>query len=217
MSQIEYYKLEQRDLLHPDQTRTVYRLANKGCVDGESFIRAVAHRRSYSEAIINGVLIDVAKELADQLGEGRSVEVPGIGVFSIGVKMKEDKDDDEEVVHNARSLELSHINYRKNRRLFNEVERRLNDNEMRRIYGREGVRIQKSKYPQVKNRMIVAREFLATHPYMTIQDYAEITGLSYSSAQRELKQNWDIPAYGITIHGRGSHRVYVLRQPGEEE
>ena len=37
-------------------------------------------------------------------------------------------------------------------------------------------------------------------------------GLSYSAAQRELKASWQNPDYGITIMGRGSHRVYILRK-----
>lgn len=223
---MEYYKLEQRDMLNPEQTRTVYRLKNESRIDGTQFIREVAHRHSYNEAVVTGVLIDVAKELAEQLGKGHSVELPNIGVFSIGVRMKGDAEQDAKPGNeagvaaadtdaadpepNARSLRLDHINFSKNKDFFGQVEACFSKQSLRRVYGREGVRIKTSKYPQVKNRMIVAREFLADHPFMTVSDYANITGLSYSTAQRELKQAWQNPDYGITVKGSGSHRVYVL-------
>jgi len=227
MAQIEYYKLEQRDVLTPEQTRSVYRLKHKALISGEQFVKEVAHRRGYSEATIMGVFIDAAKELAEQLGSGYSVELPGIGIFSIGVRMKKDEVEDknsaaaeassvnastgEGPTKNARSLRLDHINFRKNKDFFREVNGYFRGQDIRRVYGKEGVRIKTSQYPQVKNRMIVAREFLATHPFMTIQDYADITGLSYSAAQRELKKAWLDAKNGIAIMGRGSHRVYVLR------
>lgn len=218
MAEIEYYKLEQRDMLHPEKTRTVHRLKKKGRITGEQFIHKVAHRRSFSEAIITGVLINVADELAELLGEGYSVELPGVGVFSVGVRMKDsptdvqEDDSQEESTKNARSLHLDHLNFRKNPNFFNDIRRHFRNQNIKRVYGKQGIRIKTSKYPQVKNRMIVAREFLAEHPVMTIQDYADITGLSYSAAQRELKASWQNPDYGITIMGRGSHRVYILRK-----
>ena len=221
---IEYYKLEQHDMLHPDKTRSVYRLKSAGRVSGEQFIHHIARHRANSEATITAVLMEVADELAELLGEGRSVEVPGIGVFSIGVRMKDtkekaQKDENPEgqttgqaaKMPTARDLYVHHLNFRKSPELFKQVELQFHNQEVKRAYGKTGVRIKRSKYPQVKNRMIVAREFLATHPYMTIQDYADLTGLSYSTAQRELRANWRNPDYGIDIAGMGSHRVYVLR------
>lgn len=218
MNEIEYYKLEQRNILDPENNRSVHRLKHKGRVDGNDFIKEVVHRSGYNKAVITGVLVGVAEELAEQLGSGFAVELPGIGVFSIGVKMKTDKKRGEEEMTetegktpDARSLRLDHINFRKNKDFFSEVDDYFGKQKISRVYGKEGVRIKKSKYPQVKNRMIVAREFLASHPFMTVRDYATITGLSYSAAQRELKTSWNDPAYGITAEGNGSHRVYILR------
>lgn len=218
MNEIEYYKLEQRNILDPENNRSVHRLKHKGRIGGEQFIKEVVHRSSYNKAVITGVLIGVADELAEQLGKGFAVELPGIGVFNIGVKMKTNKkqadsegNETEEKTLDARYLRLDHINYRKNKDLYKAVDEQFRKQKISRVYGKEGVRIKKSKYPQVKNRMIVAREFLANHPFMTVRDYATITGLSYSAAQRELKASWEDPAYGIAAKGYGSHRVYILR------
>ena len=45
-----------------------------------------------------------------------------------------------------------------------------------------------------------------------IKDSFEEFGISYSTAQRELKAAWQEPKNGITILGSGSHRVYILRK-----
>ncbi|MBQ8937523.1 MAG: DNA-binding protein, partial [Bacteroidaceae bacterium] len=61
-----------------------------------------------------------------------------------------------------------------------------------------------------------AHQFLREHHYMHVSDYAKLTGLSRTSAQRELRELATYQYSGITIEGRGSHRVYVLRkQEGE--
>lgn len=218
MNEIEYYKLEQRNILDPENNRSVHRLKHKGRVDSKDFIKEVEHRSGYNKSVITGVLVGVAEELAEQLGRGFAVELPGIGIFSIGVRMKSDKKQTEAEASategktpDARQLSLDHINFRKNKDFYKAVDDYFDKQKISRIYGKEGVRIKKSKYPQVKNRMIVAREFLAEHPFMTVRDYATITGLSYSAAQRELRDSWDNPAYGITAKGEGSHRVYILR------
>ena len=230
MSRIEYYKLEQRNLQDPEQTRAVYRLKSGSPVSAKQFIKEVAHRRGFSEATITGVLIDVADELAELLGSGCTVELPGIGLFSLGVRMTHDETSEganSSATHavsandstgsepNARSLKLHHINYRKNKEFFKAVASRFNAQDIQRVYGREGVRIKQSPHPQVKNRMYAAREFLSTHPVMTIRDYAQINKISYIAAQRELKASWQNPIYGIRAHGQGTHRVYVLRDPAE--
>lgn len=227
---IEYYKLEQHDMLQPNKTRSVYRLKNINRISGEQFINHIARHHAYSESMITAVLMEVADELAELLGEGHSVELPGIGVFSIGVRMKDatgkaqggrnperETTGEETKMPTARNLYLHHLNFRKSPELFRRVNMQFHKQDFQRAYGKNGVRIKRSKYPQVKNRMIVAREFLATHPYMTIKDYAELTGLSYSTAQRELRANWNNPNYGIDIAGRGSHRVYVLRGGGSSQ
>lgn len=213
MAIVEYYKLEQRDIRHPGKKRYVHRLKNSGRIDAREFIKMVTKRKNYNPAAVTAILMDVADELAKLMAEGHSVELPNIGIFSVGVQMREAAETDlSKANKNARSLEISHINFRKNNDFFNDVCTHFNDQKFRRTHGDVGVRIKTSRYPQVKNRMIVAREFLAAHPVMTIRDYAAITGLSYSAAQRELKRSWPNPEYGITTFGRGSHLVYILRK-----
>ena len=226
---IRYYKLEQRDSFDMHKTRTVYRLHPSGHFTGKKFIHMVAHRRGYSESVIQGVLMDVAEELALLLGEGNTVCVPGIGTFSIGVRLKDERrqqlEDEQDAVAegtarkasepNARNIELHHLNFRKDKELFRDIQIHFSQQELKRTDGRSGRRITIDDTTQ-RHRIELAQQYLREHHYMHIDDYVRLTGLSRSSAQRELRELATYQYSGITIEGRGSHRVYVLRkQEGE--
>ena len=226
---LKYYKMEQRDSFDMHKTRTVYRLHPSGHYSGEKFIKMVAHRRGFSESVIRGVLMDVAEELALLLGEGNTVCVPGIGTFSIGVRLKDERrqqlEDEQDAVAegtarkasepNARNIELHHLNFRKDKELFRDIQIHFSQQELKRTDGRSGRRITIDDTTQ-RQRIELAQQFLREHHYMHIDYYVKLTGLSRSSAQRELRELATYQYSGITIEGRGSHRVYVLRkQEGE--
>lgn len=224
---LQYYKLEQRDSFDMKKTRTVYKLKKRATLSAESFIHEVAKRRGFSEAVITGVLADVAKEFEYLLGQGYGITLPGIGTFTVGVRLKEERkeqlEEEQEAAAeaeesgkkpkkvsepNARNIELHHINFRKDKLMFAEVAARLRLQDKERIGGREGVRITIDSFSQ-SERIAAAHEFLKTHAFMRVGDYADITGLSRASAQRELRELVKDPSSGITCRGRGSHRIFV--------
>lgn len=226
---LQYYKLEQRDNFDMKATRTVYKLKTKQRYSGKEFVKMVAHRHGFSETIIEGVLLDVASELELLLGEGATVTVPGIGSFSLGIRLSEERkqqlEEEQEAAAeaeeagkrkkpkvtepNAVNLELHHINFRLDKDLFQEVKNRFRKQKLQRIYGKEGSRITIDDKKQ-SERIAAAHRFLAKNTFMHIADYAEVTGLSYSSAQRELNELVKFKHSGITSQGLGSHRVWML-------
>lgn len=223
MNKLDYYKLEQVDMLHSGQTRSVIHIKNKGHIDGDRFIEEVVHRSHLHRGTIAAVFMAMVDELEEHLALGRSVEVPGLGTFSVGVRRVTPQDEDgkplpapagdEPLSHHGIDLEFDRINFRKNKQFFRNIHERFKQMDFHRIYGKDGVRISKSKYRELGDRMLVARDFLQSHPFMTVSDYAVLTGLSHSTAQRELQKAWHDRSNGITIKGSGSHRVYVLAKP----
>lgn len=114
---------------------------------------------------------------------------------------------------NARSIELSHINFRASKELFNDVDSRIRRDggfHRARYYG--FVPLYTPDITHRLERFAAAREYLQTHPYLRIADYASLTGLSYTTAQRELKLAGTLTDSGLLPSGRGSHRVYILRR-----
>lgn len=207
----KYYKLEQADLRSKGRTRDTYRVLHEYCISGEDFVEHIASHTPYRKSLLTAVLLEVAKELGELLATGDTVTLPGIGIFSIGVKARDAKETDEEHELNAQRIEFDHINFRCSRSLKKDVASRCKSSGFERVYGKEGKKI-KSPAMLIKGRMAAARQYLLSHPFMRIADYAELIGLSHSAAQRELKEAVQNPDYGIQAVGRGNQRVYVLAQ-----
>ena len=82
---------------------------------------------------------------------------------------------------------------------------------------RGGVSRLKNPTLTLEERIAKAHEFLGKYSTMNVSTYADITGLSVSTASRELRRLRNDPASGITCNGRGSNKVYVLaRQPEQD-
>lgn len=229
MKHLNYYKLEQRDSFDMKKTRTVYRIKNRGLVSGEQFIKEVEHRSNLNASLINAVLMEVKDELEELLGQGYAVTLPGIGAFSLGVRLNDRRKLQLEIENaaaeadeqqgkktksvaepNSARLELHHINFRKDKDFFGNIEKRFNSLTLKRLGGRQGSCITIDD-KSLRERIALAMDYLSSHPFMRVADYAQITGLSRSSAQRELVEIAENDGFGITATGQGSHRVYVLK------
>ncbi len=230
---IKYYKLEQRDNIDMKKTRTVYKLLAP-TYSGKQFIHSVAQRRSFSETVITAVLSDVAEEMAYLLGQGKGVTLPGIGTFTPGIRLKEARkeqlEDEQEAAAkaeeagdkpqkvtepNARNLELHHINFRKDKKLFRDVAYDIRREEKERVWGSAGSKIT-TEYMTQKERIAACYAFLEKNQLMHVSDYAEITGLSKSSAQRELRELVKLENSRLTSRGSGTHKVYMLKKSQTE-
>lgn len=119
--------------------------------------------------------------------------------------------DEENHELNAQSLEVSHITFSCDKRLLGSVRARLRGKGQLRQSPYMGfVPLYQPKEAHRLDRFASARAYLEEHHFMRVADYAELTGLSYSVAQRELKLAAHLDHSGIIAQGRGSHRIYVL-------
>ena len=116
--------------------------------------------------------------------------------------------DGDDASRTARSLEVNGVGLRADKELVQETKLRCD-------LSRGGiVRVRKSPFSEEERRER-ALGFLAEHPCMCLQDYMFITGLKRTTASLELRRLGADPESGITISGRGNHRVYILRKAGE--
>lgn len=224
------------------RVREVYKVLLDQSVTAEEFQTYMTNHCPMTAGEIAEACVNIARFLGELLAKKGSVTLPGVGTFSVGISMKKNKGfldkrvtmtatgmplntgspdeavKDKEVGEedhntNARSIEVSHINFRCGKELLKDVQKRLSSPGS----------LQRSKYygyvplarPVITRRLerfAAAREYLADHPYMRITDYVELTGLSYTTAQRELKLADELTHSGLVASGSGSHRVYVLRK-----
>ena len=231
---LNYYKQEIRDLRNPesDEVVNVYKVLMDRNDTAAQFMRHVQQHSQIGAGVLNAAITEVAECLAERLAEVGSVTVPGVGTFSVAIRRKEKaneedndnvnanlnhnhnlNDNEKEAEPNARSIELHHINFRPAKELFNDVYRRLSGKgKFRLVGGKEGVKLSKPIQTRRLDRFAAARDYLASHPLMRVADYAKLTGLSQSSAQRELRLAAQLAHSGIVASGLGSHRFYVLAE-----
>lgn len=203
----KYIKQEMSDLNETGEKPVFYRMKIEQNMDMERFVERLTYPGSgLSRGTVMQVMTAVAEQLAHCMAEGKSVSLEGIGTFTprLGVvKGKEpDSMDGKKPKRNARSIEVNGVNYRADKTLVRETN----------LYcdlKRGGVsRVRTSPFSE-EERRTRALQFLDEHPFMRISDYMAITGLSRSSANRELLRLSKDPESGITTSGRGGHSVYV--------
>ena len=217
---LKYYKQEMRDLRDPEsgRVREVYKVSLDRSVSGDEFMEYMTAHSPFTAGTTSDACLTIAGFLGELLATRGSVTLPGIGTFSVGIRAKEGAEADEEHDINARSIELSRINFRASKALRKDVGGRLAGRGSFQLdqYGGH-VPLYEPDIASRRARFAKANEYIASHGYMRIADYASLTGLSYSAAQRELALAITLDHSGLAAKGRGSHRVYVRRSDLEEE
>lgn len=206
----KYIKQEMNNLDGSEKRRQFYRMKIERNISMDEFIDEICHPGSgLSRGTVIQVLTMTADRLARTMAQGHSVSIEGIGTFKpkLGViKEREAEHEEEENPNfNARSIEVNNINYRADKELIQKTNRLCE-------LSRGGVsRIHKSPYSQ-EQRIERALLFLQEHPFLCIRDYMAINQMKRTSAALELQRLSSDPTSGLTIEGRGSHRVYVKRE-----
>lgn len=168
----------------------------------------ISQGTTFGKGEVRGILIALAKELAQGMQEGSAVQIEGIGSFSLSLglsKHASPEEGEDAGRRNARSITVRGINFRADKELV----RASADGLKLERAGSAKVRPKDSRSPQ--ERLALAQRYLDEHPFMKVADYCLLTGMASSSARHELR-TWDAdPGSGIMATGRASHRVYVKR------
>ena len=205
----KYIKKEIVDLNGKGTTQAYYRLKTWRKLEFEEFAeRCHSLHPSFSKGLISGVLDAVIDQLAYEISNGYSVKIDGLGTFSakLGVRKDKEMDNFEEGSKklNAKSIEVTGVSLRVDKKLIREID--LNCDLER--GGEE--RLRTSKLSQ-EERIEKARQYLQQNGFMRVNQYAILTGLSYSTASRELRRLAANPLSGIVSQGRKSSKLYLLR------
>ena len=209
----QYIKQEMPNLNGTEEPQVYYRLKTNRNISSKEFVEYISRNGSAMDrGEMEGALIRIAGGLAELLGNGHSVTFDGVGTFKAGLGLKRDKEmdsfEEDETKRNARSLQLTNINFRADKNLIKEANSHC---DLER-YGES--RLRKSPYSK-EERLLLALEYLEKNGVMHIADYMKLTGLSRTTATLELKVFRQDSASGITFVGRGSNKVYVKKTVGE--
>ena len=210
----QYIKKEMPDLNGTGEKKAYYKLKTWRKLDFNEFVkRCSSIHRAYGRSVIEGVLVAFCEHLAYEIGNGYSVKIDGLGTFTAKLGVREDKemDDFEEgnTKRNAKSIEVTGVKFRADKNLIWEIDRNC---DLERG-GEE--RLRKPKY-SLEERIERARRFMQKNGFMHVDDYARLTGLSYSTASRELRSIASDPLSGIISQGRKSGKLYLLAKEAQE-
>ena len=202
----KYIKQEISDLNGTGLTQAFYKMKLKP-MSFRQFTELCHREGKIDESQLLGVISLVSEKLALCMAEGYSVKLDGIGTFSAKLGVRDDRLPDAfepgEASLNAKSIEVNGVAFKADKDLV------LNtDSKCTLVRGGES-RLKKSPYT-LEERIQRASQYLRTHYFMKVSDYMRLTGLSRSTATRELCRLDANPEVPITSQGRKSQKIYML-------
>ena len=210
----KYIKKEMADLNGTGSTKAYYRLETMRKLEFDEFVkRCHSIYGAFSKSVIEGVMRAVCDHLAYEIANGYSVKIDGLGTFNakLGVRSDKEMDSFEEGTskHNATSIKVKGVSFRADKNLVREINKNC---DLER--GGED-RLRQSAFSQ-EERIEQALQYLREHGFMHVFDYASLTGLSYSTASRELRRIAANPTSGIVSRGSKSAKLYLLAPEKED-
>ena len=204
----QYIKKEMPDMSGTGEKKAYYKLKTWRKLDSDEFVkRCSSIHRAFGKSVIQGVLTAVCEHLAYEISNGYSVKIDGLGTFTAKLGVRKDKEmesfEEGSTKRNALSIEVQGVLFRADKNLISEIDRNC---DLERG-GEE--RLRKPKIT-LEQRTEKARQFLRKNAFMHVDEYASLTGLSYSTASRELRKIASDPTSGIISQGRKSGKLYLL-------
>ena len=202
----KFIKQERTDLNGTGTTQAFYKMELHR-MGYRQFVDLCASEGYEQESKILGVLALVSEKLALCMAEGYSVKLDGIGTFHATLGVREDKLQDAfepgETSRNAHTIKVKGVSFKADPELIKETSRKC-------VLKSGGVnRLHRSELT-LEERIQKARKFLEENKFMHVGEYADMTGLSRTTASLELRKIDQDPSTGIKSKGIRSQKIYVL-------
>ena len=167
---------------------------------------------AFSEATVRGVLDTLAVVMKSYLPMGHTMKIDNLGVFSLSLEFADneaDADNQQEAQKAEPKKKYHHVkvkgvNFKVDKRLVDAINK---ENTFERTTSSPS---SPSPYT-LEERLQRALNHIDKHGFITLQEYANLNRLSYSSASRELAKLVLDPSSGIKAKGAASHKVWVRR------
>lgn len=168
---------------------------------------------AFSEATVRGVLDTLAVVMKSYLPLGHTMKIDNLGVFSLSLGFADNEtetanqQDAQETQETGSKKKYHHVrvkgvNFKVDKRLVDAINK---ENSFERTTGNPS---SPSPYTP-EERLQRALSHIDRHGFITLQEYANLNRLSYSSASRELARLVADLSSGIKPKGAASHKVWV--------
>ena len=159
-----------------------------------------ANSPAFSKATVRGVLDTLAVVLKSYLPMGHTMKIDNLGVFSLSLEFA-----DEDIQKKYHHVRAKGVNFKVDKRMVEAINK---ENSFERTTSNPS---SPSPYT-LEERLQRALSHIDRHGFITLQEYANLNRLSYSTASRELARLVADPQSGIKPKGAASHKVWVLNQ-----
>ena len=165
---------------------------------------------AFSEATVRGVLDTLAVVMKSYLPLGHTMKIDNLGVFSLSLEFadNETETDSQQNPQETKSKRKYHhvkvkgVNFKVEKRLVDDINK---ENTFERTASTPNT---PSPYTPEERRQR-ALQHIDQHGFITLQEYANLNRLSYTTASRELAKLVADPQSGIKAKGAASHKVWV--------
>ena len=165
---------------------------------------------AFSEATVRGVLDTLAVVMKSYLPLGHTMKIDNLGVFSLSLEFADNETDmdSQQNPQETKSRKKYHhvkvkgVNFKVDKRLVDDINK---ENTFERTAGTPN---SPSPYTP-EERLQRALQHIDKHGLVTLQEYANLNRLSYTTASRELSKLVLDPNSGIKAKGAASHKVWV--------
>ncbi len=189
------------DSPNPDSTSTDLpvlhaRIVNGATTSSDKIVNEITDAATFTHGDVKGVLSALAETMVRHLSMGDSVELEGLGFFSISLKCKGSSDRNE---INSSTVRFGNIHFRASKKLKES------------LYGMRLFR--RNKLPvapilSMDRKYELVEKFLSGHPFLTRVDYQNLVSCDKSKAVRDL--NLWLSTNKLIRYGNGSTFVYIL-------
>lgn len=120
-----YIKQEMPDLQGTGETKCYYRLEKRQNLSTKEFLKKAGAHGILDDGILEHALSKIAEQLVEELADGNTVTLDGIGAFQATLGVKKDKEmdtiDGDETKRNAKSIEVKNVRYVSDKDLVRDV------------------------------------------------------------------------------------------------
>ena len=198
------YHIQELPNLRQDSEEKVFpKLDTYSQFGNKKMIERIAMEAGVHEGVVMATLDALPRALKNILLEGHSCKIDGLGTFSLSLAFCPSDEHYPERQGESR-VGISRLNLKVDadfmRGLRKEAQFTKTDSKI--------VAVRPSK-GHIEEHLRLAIKWFDTHTTLTLQEYANLAGVSASTASRELKMITANPNSGIISQGQGNRKVWV--------
>ena len=207
----KYFKREMPDLRGTGEKQYYYVMRSEGIVGTAELVRKMRQTyRVMGEGELLGMVSTMIRTMGEMLADGYTISLDGMGNFSLALGLDDYESSTPEQHRggepNARRLRVRDVRFKAQRRWVNDINSRCINRLHRDEFGERNIRRPTTTREE---RAQLALDYIREHGYMRLDDYVLLSGLSRTTASRELRELVSNKSVPIISQGRLSHKVYV--------